>query len=245
MLKKDTAIFIRTLDYSDTSQIVTLFARNSGKMDAIAKGSKRPRSSFGGPIEMFAFGDIIFSDSEKEKLVTLTEFDQQKDFSALSGNLYALNCALFGAELLNDMTGIRDPHSELFDSFVQFVENVSQSKGKENGLRFLILFQLTLLKETGLQLVLNVCSNCRSKYDPNRGESYFSSSANGLICRDCEASFPDRLRLSKKAAKSLNNLKTLAEQTQQTLKEIEKVFVHHFTEYLHKKPKMAKHILRQ
>ncbi|MHC4636063.1 MAG: DNA repair protein RecO [Planctomycetota bacterium] len=245
MLKKDTAIFIRTLDYSDTSQIVTLFGRKTGKMDAIAKGSKRPRSSFGGAIEMFAFGEIIFSDSAKEKLVTLTEFEQQKDFSALSSNLYALNCALFGAELLSEMTDFRDPHTELFESFVQFVENISQSTEKENVLRFLILFQLSLLKEAGLQLVLNGCSNCRSKYDPSRGKSYFSSSANGLICRDCEVSFPDRIRLSKKAANTLNNLKTIAKETEQTLKEIEKVFIHHFSEYLHKKPKMAKHILRQ
>jgi len=245
MLKKDTAIFIRTLDYSDTSQIVTLFARKAGKMEAIAKGSKRPRSSFGGPIEMFAFGDIMFYDSGKEKLFVLTEFEQQKDFSGLSGNLYSLNCALFGAELLSEMTGIGDPNSELFESFVQFVENLSQSGEKENCLRFLILFQLSLLKEAGLQLVLNGCSNCRRKYDLNRGESYFSSSANGLICRDCEVSFPDKIRLSNKAANTLNNLKALAEETEQTLKEIEKVFIHYFSEYLHKKPKMAKHILRQ
>jgi len=245
MLKKDTAIFIRTLDYSDTSQIVTLFARSAGKMEAIAKGSKRPRSSFGGPIEMFAFGDIIFADSGKDKLVTLTEFEQQKDFSGLSGDLYSLNCALFGAELLSEMTGTGDPHPELFESFVQFVENISQSGEKGNSLRFLILFQLSLLKEAGLQLVLNGCSNCRSKYDPKRGVSFFSSSANGLICRDCEVSFPDKIRLSNKAANTLNNLKALAEETEQTLQEIEKVFIHYFSEYLHKEPKMAKHILRQ
>ncbi|MBM4027044.1 MAG: DNA repair protein RecO, partial [Planctomycetes bacterium] len=41
MLTKDQAICLRTVDYSETSQVVTLFARQAGKVRAIAKGSKR------------------------------------------------------------------------------------------------------------------------------------------------------------------------------------------------------------
>ncbi|MHC4433863.1 MAG: DNA repair protein RecO, partial [Planctomycetota bacterium] len=48
MLTKDMAICIRAVDYSETSQIVTLFARDTGKIGAIAKGSKRPKSKFDG-----------------------------------------------------------------------------------------------------------------------------------------------------------------------------------------------------
>ena len=53
MLNKDTAICIRALDYSESSQIVTFFTRATGKVDAIAKGSKRTGSRFDGPIEIF------------------------------------------------------------------------------------------------------------------------------------------------------------------------------------------------
>ena len=72
---------------------------------------------------------------------------------------------------------------------------------------------------------------------------YFSSSANGLICRDCEASFPDKVRLTQTAANCLSNLKLIAESQEQTLNEIETVLVHYFTELLGHKPKMAKYIL--
>jgi recombinational DNA repair protein (RecF pathway) len=41
MLTRDRAVCIRTVDYSETSQILTLFGRLSGKIRAIAKGSKR------------------------------------------------------------------------------------------------------------------------------------------------------------------------------------------------------------
>ena len=81
MLKKDLAVCIRTVDYSETSQIVTFFAKDAGKISAIAKGSKRPKSSFDGPIELFAHGPVVYTETSKDKLATLTEFQQQISFS--------------------------------------------------------------------------------------------------------------------------------------------------------------------
>ena len=249
MLTKDTAICIRATDFSETSQILTLFTRATGKISVIAKGSKRPKSAFDGPVEVFSHGKIVFSDSNKEKLATLTEFEQQSGFADLAGNLFALNCCLFGAELINSLTNEYDPHPELFDGFLQFLRNTNEIRdtlhASRDTLALLILFQLTLLKEIGLQPILNACVNCKSQYTirNTQYDVYFSSSANGLICKDCEASFPDKIRLTKMAANCLANTKLIAEAQERTLIEIEKILVHHFTEILHRPPKMAKHIL--
>jgi recombinational DNA repair protein (RecF pathway) len=109
----------------------------------------------------------------------------------------------------------------------------------------LILFQLSLLKETGLKPVLTHCVNCKSSHEPRatRHEVFFSSSLNGLICRDCEAAFPDKIRLSPNAADCLSNLKFLASAQEKTIKEIEKLLTLHFTEILGHIPKMAKYII--
>ncbi len=243
MLTKDTAICIRTLDYSETSQIVTFFARETGKISAIAKGSKRPKSY--GPIEVFSSGKIVVSVPAGEKLATLTEFEQQSNFGALAGNLFVLHCASFAAELVNLLTNEYDPNPELFDAFLQFLESTQDTRGeRRDTLALLILFQLALLKEIGLQPILNACVNCKSNFSLNWPQSYFSNSANGLICRDCEANFPDRIGLGNSAADCLGNLKLLVDADEKTLGEIEKVLVYHFTEILHRPPKMAKHILK-
>jgi len=262
MLTKDEAIFIRAVDYSETSQIVTFFTRATGKISAIAKGSKRPKSAFDGPIEVFSYGKIVFSVPNKEKLATLTEFEQQLNFSRLADNLFALNCSFFAAELINLLTNEYDPHPGLFDSFLQFLQNASDyrasnienresSNEQRATLSLLILFQLALLKEIGLQPVLNACVNCKTRYEirdtryeTGWPEVYFSSSANGLICRDCQNSFPDKVRLTNTAASCLADLKLLAESDERTLKEIEKILIHHFTELLRRPPKMAKYILK-
>jgi len=269
MLTKDRAICIRTVDYSETSQIVTFFTRANGKVSVIAKGSKRPKSAFGGPIEILSFGKIVFSDSTKEKLATLTEFEPAPvssvedrngafpAFTHLSRNstgrlpaLFAFNCCLFAAELVNNLTQPYDPHPELFDSFLRFLQDVNEHRVSsiehQQILSLLILFQLALLKEVGLMPILNACANCKTQYaiHNTQYELYFSSSANGLICRDCQVSFPDKIGLTISAADCLSNLKQIAESDEKTLSEIEKVLIYHFTELLGRPPKMAKHILK-
>ena len=249
MLTKDLAICIRAIDYSETSQIVTFFAKATGKIDAIAKGSKRPKSPFDGPIEVLSHGNIVFVDSAGEKLATLTEFQQHPTLINLHGNLFVLYACLFAAELLNNLTHDYDPHPELFDSFLDFLHNANERHPTNNEQReilaLLILFQLTLLNEIGLQPILSHCVNCKTQY-AERGtqyETYFSSSANGLICRDCEPSFPDKIRLTKEASACLSSLRQIPDSDEKTLKEIEKVLVHHLTGILGRTPKMAKHIL--
>ena len=256
MLNKDFAICIHTLDYSETSQIVTFFTRENGKISAIAKGSKRPKSSFDGPIEIFSHGGIVFSDSTEQKLLTLTELEQRPPLRGLLVNPFALNCAMLATELLGKLTKEHDPHPQLFDSFHQFLQNISQSPTTSNQklatMTLLILFQLSLLKEIGLQPVLDRCVNCKTKLairdtsdkrQATSDELYFSSSANGIICKDCEANFPDKIRLSSFAARTLNNLKLLADAETKTLYEIEKILIHHFTETIGSRPKLAKYIL--
>ncbi|MBN1796234.1 MAG: DNA repair protein RecO [Sedimentisphaerales bacterium] len=252
MIKKDTSVCIRTVDYSETSQIVSLFTRDSGVISAIAKGSKRPKSSFDGPIELFAAGRIVYSEPSKERLATLTEFQQQIPFSFLTRNLYSLHCASLAAELLNLMTEEHDPHPDLFDAFIKFLKNIEQS---ENALPPLVKFQQILLKEIGLSPILDHCINCKTRYEirlsgvalakteATSDDFYFSNEANGLVCRDCEASFPDKIPVTKTALDCLTNVKTLGQANKNALKEAERLLVSYFTYNLGKQPKMAKYVL--
>ena len=239
---------MRAVDYSETSQIVTFFTKANGKVGAIAKGSKRSKSAFDGPIEMLSYGEIVLSDPTREKLATLTEFRQQ-NFTHLIDDFFAFNCCLFAAELLNKLTHDNDPHPGLFDSFLNFLENINENQASNaehrDILSLLILFQLTLLSEIGLMPVLNACANCKTQNAilNTQYEFYFSSSANGLICRDCEPSFQDKFKLSWDAAACLANLRLLAESPQKTLLEIERLLAHHFTELTGHRPKMAKHVV--
>jgi DNA repair protein RecO (recombination protein O) len=243
MLTQDQAICLRVTDYSETSQVVILFARGAGKIRAIAKGSKRPKSAFDGPLEVLSFGAIVFSASHKDKLATLTEFQPQPVRGELRRHLFALHSGLFAAELLDALTDDYDPHPALFDHFLQFLQDVENGQAgseRRDILIRLILLQLVLLHEVGLRPNLNICTNCKRPFGADWREVYFSPSAAGLVCRDCEMNFPDKARLSLKAAQSLNEVKRLADAEERTLDGIERVLIRYFTHLLGRPPKTAK-----
>jgi DNA repair protein RecO (recombination protein O) len=246
MLTKDQAICIRAVDYSETSQVVTLFARLAGKISAIAKGSKRPKSAFDGPIEVLSFGDIVVTGGSRDKLATLTEFEAQPGRGGLRRNLFALHGALFAVELLHHLTDEYDPHPQLYTHVLELIKDLdaAESLPRRAVVARLILFQLVLLREVGLYPVLDQCTNCRRPFAPPWREGYFSHTANGLVCPDCEMSFPDKLRLSRRAVACLADLKKIADAPDRTLGEIERTLIHHFTETLGRRPKMARHVQR-
>lgn len=248
MLNKDLAICIQAFDYSETSQVLTLFTKEFGKIRAIAKGSKRLKSSFDGPVEVFSFGRVVFSQSSGDKLSTLTEFEQQPIFDGLTGSLFALNSALFASELLQKLTKDYDPYPQLFDSFFQFLLNTGKlpvaGDLRRAAVTLLILFQLTLLREVGLGPVLNQCVNCKTPFSSKsiRHALFFSSSAAGLVCRDCETLFVDRVMLSRRASDTLTKIKNVTDTDVNVLDEIENVLIRHFTTIFGKRTQMARYI---
>lgn len=236
MHQQDQAICLRTVAYSETSQIVTLFMRARGKLAAIARGSRRPKNAFDGPIEVFSCGPITYAPGRGEAMAILTEFSQQPLFRGLRTHLDALNAALLAAELTEKLTEMQDPHPDLFEALRQFLTDVQEAKGKD-VLSHLLLYQLTLLNETGIRPVFGRCTNCPNPFSSRWKTIYFSSRNNGLLCPDCEGAFVEKKRLSPPAAAALTNLKILREISEKTAQELEALFFYHFTELLGKSPK--------
>lgn len=248
MLVKDQAICLRAMDYSETSQIVTLLTRLHGRIQVIAKGSKRAKSAFDGPIERFSRGDIVYLPSENSSLYTLREFRQTYDLvMTMSRHLDAYHCALLGTELLAKLIHDHDPHEHLFDAFVQYLQDLGHPVGPDTARRdrlgLLVVFQLSLLREVGLYPVFSRCLNCQTSTQPPRSTLFFSHSANGLVCRDCEMSFPDRIPLPAEVVDCLAQISRLARAPVQTLLQVETLLIDHFTYLLHTRPKTAKWVL--
>jgi DNA repair protein RecO (recombination protein O) len=244
MVIKDEGICIRTVDYSETSQVVTFFTRQTGKVTLMAKGSKRARSPFGGTIEMFAWGQIAFSDSGRDKMGMLAEFEQMAQTPgsmAIAGDIGTLNCCLFAIELINLLTTDFDPHPGLFDALQAFLQEVS----KKDALAQLVIFQLRLLREIGLSPVFEYCVNCKNQFDTPGQQLYFSNNAKGLICRDCQGAFPDSIQIAKNAVKYFTNIDSISGAEQRTVEGIESILTGYFSDILGRAPKMAKYVTGQ
>lgn len=243
MLKKDKGICIRTTDYSESSQILVFFTAQSGKLSLIAKGAKRPKSSFSGPIELCTVGDMVFSLRDGERLGTLTEFNPTFLGFGLRKKLFALNCSFFACELLNLFTKELDPHPIMFSETVLFLQRLEDNPD-DKILPYLIIFQFALLSEAGSKPLSNYCANCKREFADDWQQFYFSSSANGLICRDCEAAFVDKKKISKECSECLNQPQKVLNCDKKAIVEMQRLLIEYETHIFERPLKMAPIILK-
>ncbi|HBG28680.1 MAG: DNA repair protein RecO [Planctomycetes bacterium GWF2_41_51] len=242
-LIKDKGICIRSTDYSESSQILTFFTAASGKISLIAKGSRRAKSSFSAPIEICSVADLVYSLRENEKMGTLTEFNPTFFSIGIRKKLLAINCAFFAAELLNLFTKEHDPHPELFDESVTFLKRLDENP-EDKILPFLIMFEISLLTYAGSLPMTDICANCKRKFDANWKQYFFSITAGGLVCRDCEPAYIDKKMLPYQSAMILNQPQKISDAQKTSLVQIEELLIEYMTYVLEKKPRTADMILR-
>ena len=143
---KDQALCIRQWDFSETSQTVSLLGRETGLFRAIAKGSRRPKSSFSGGIDLLTRGDVVAIIKPGRELATLTEWGLSRVWWRIRRDVHANRVAYFMSDCASRMLDLQDPHPGVFDGLVQAMDQI------ENGdpsASILTRFLLVLLSDTG------------------------------------------------------------------------------------------------
>lgn len=186
----DEAIVLRLSDYSETSQIVTLFSRHTGLVRLIAKGvrrSTRSRAAVG--LDLLELGEVEFAPARADAgLGTLAEWRQSDSFLPLRADLPRLLSGLYAAELTAATTQEHDPHPELFEALLTHLFTLSSAAADQppDPVAAAVRFQAALLKSIGYAPQLRECVGCGKKR--SRGTpAWFSSEAGGLLCGGCES----------------------------------------------------------
>ncbi len=193
-LASDRCICLNRSEFSETSQILTLFSRNQGTVRVLAKGAHRRTkagaSRFDGGIDLLDLGHAVFTDDAKSDLNTLTEWKQLDGHLELRRNLRGLRLAIYAIELVSLLIESRDPHPDLFDRLVTTLPELATEKREEG----MLAWELDLLKESGYLPELFVCASCGTAPKTDERVS-FSPTRGGILCRKCETDFPDRISL--------------------------------------------------
>ena len=75
------ALVIRRADYSDYDRMVTLFTPDMGRIDAIARGCRRPKSPLVNAVELFTSGEYQLY--ERRDRYALEQCQISEDYYAL------------------------------------------------------------------------------------------------------------------------------------------------------------------
>ena len=87
MIIRTEAIVLRKMEYRETSQIVTLFTREKGKMAVLAKGARLLKSRFGSSLQPMSYTQVVFYHKPTRGLQTLSESAHVQPFHRISRDL--------------------------------------------------------------------------------------------------------------------------------------------------------------
>ena len=209
-LIKDIAIALRRLDYSETSQVLSMLTREHGQRRIIAKGIKRgTKTRVAVGIDLLELGRIVFSQrsGREEAMATMTEWHQEDNFPHLRRDLVRCYAAQYAAEVTSHLTEAHDPHPALFDALRRLLGDLKDA----DALAALVDYLWLMLREIGLRPELARCMNCNREVSADR-LLYFSSRQGGAICRDCEASIIEKRRISRELVSGLTSDATMSAQ---------------------------------
>src|SRR5712671_6095140 len=128
-LVRDRCICLRKVEYSETSQVLSLFGREHGIIRLIAKGAHRRTkagaSKFDGGVDLLDLGDGVFSLRLEKDLATLTEWSLRDGRLELRADLRALYLGQYAVELVGYLVEEHDPHPGLFDRLDQTLKELA------------------------------------------------------------------------------------------------------------------------
>ncbi|MGR3309720.1 MAG: DNA repair protein RecO [Candidatus Brocadiales bacterium] len=193
-LCKTLAITLKRNDYSDTSQIVSFYTLDYGRIQTFAKGSKRYKKKFTGVLDLLTYNEIVFIKKESAKLYTLTEWELIDNFAGLRENLDKFYSASYVVELVGEFTEENDINDELFKLLLNTLREISRSASVSEIFVYLLAFEMRLLKLAGYMPEMSHCVNCEAEIQFKNYVS-FSAREGGVLCERCQNQNQGRIRV--------------------------------------------------
>jgi len=134
--------------YRETSLIIEVFARGTGRVGLIAKGARRPKSALRGMLQ--SFRPLLLSWLDRGELGLLTGAEPDGYVRPLAGK--ALFSGLYMNELLMRLMHRHDPHPELLHHYGSAIDALGHGQRSEAVLR---VFEKQMLESIGYGLVLD------------------------------------------------------------------------------------------
>jgi DNA repair protein RecO (recombination protein O) len=140
------ALVLRTYKLGEADKIVVFLTRDRGKKRGVAKGARRPRSSFTGALEPMTEVRVAYFEKERRELVGLNYAETHRSPLTL-GNPDALGYIGYFAELLDEWAQESDADDRLYRLGASMLDALSTGAPVEPLARY---FEYWLLRLQGV-----------------------------------------------------------------------------------------------
>ncbi|HEY6729868.1 MAG TPA: DNA repair protein RecO [Solirubrobacterales bacterium] len=184
---KTEAVVLRSIRYGEADRILHLYSKTLGRIGAIAKGARKPKSRFGGRLEPFFRLDLILHEGRSD-LMTVTSATTVDGYPRLRSSGPALTAGARACDAVLRLLDAAEPNPPAYNLLCRYLSLLDDpEQARAADLEAALSFRLKLALVAGFAPELASCASC-GEADHLAG---FSGAAGGVVCGSCEAgSFP-------------------------------------------------------
>lgn len=178
---KTEAVILSKINYGDTSSIVSLYTESDGKISAIVKGGRGPKSKIGKIIDPINHLQIIIYKKKSRDVQLLSDATLISHFVNVKEDLDSTKYSFAIIELIKNLTAENEVNTKLFKGLIKILTMIDK---KEEAPAFLFgRFLLFFLSELGYELSIDNCAICKNKVTAKQHLGFDFDS--GFVCSDC------------------------------------------------------------
>ncbi len=186
-LRETEAIVLRTYRLGEADKIASLFTRQWGRLRAVARGARRPKSRFGSAFEPLSYIRLWLFERENRDLLSINSAELLESFFEMQKE-YGMQVA---AQYIAEVSERYFPEREMNDRAFRLLLAVLRAlKHGDEVDRPLVYFDYWLLRLAGFLPDLKHCSACGRVLEEEPG--FYGPGSEGLRCSACRTSSTDR-----------------------------------------------------
>lgn len=174
---KTKGIIIAEKMMSDFDKILTILTPNMGKIECVAKGSRRPKSLLMAGTQFLCFGEyVLYKGSDNYSMNSCETIEL---FYNIRTDLDKLKYAVYITKIINDVTTENQNNYKVLQLFLNTLYVISNT---DKDLEFVTsVFRIRLLSIIGYRPEIEECKICKQKENLAK----FSIKDNGFKCEAC------------------------------------------------------------
>ena len=200
-VQKTSAIVIRFFPLGEFDKIITFYTADFGKIRAVARGVRRPKSRFGGSLELLNYGTLVFFERPNKDLQIINDFDLIDPFDGIKADFDRTTYGCYLAELVDAIESDHSMNQRIFHLLRRAFETLAQI---DDIPLFARAFELQLLGLGGYAPQLSRCVSCSDAF---RGSTlHFSSRLGGLLCVECAGQDANAMSIARGSCELMKQL---------------------------------------
>lgn len=179
MLYKLQGIVLKATKINDSDKILTIFTKEQGKIQAVAKGVRNPKSKLIGSTQVFSLCDFVLY--KGKNLYNLNQGEVINSYYPLREDLKKLAYSSYIIELVNSGVVEEEANTKIFGLLEKTLTLIMSDARYKQIVR---AFELKFISYLGYRPHLIDCVNCHKELTD---KIKFSINHSGILCDECRS----------------------------------------------------------